>query len=124
MSRFLTDFAEFARKNDGKVFSVCEIIGNNLPEKIKLTENNASQNIYSISKIYTVTAVGILCDRKLLRTENTVTEILGDECPEGYEPYWEQTTVDMLIRHRTGFPGGFDTDVFDASTYDSDCSRI
>jgi CubicO group peptidase (beta-lactamase class C family) len=55
-----------------------------------------------------------------LSVENTVTEILGDECPEGYDPYWNETTVDMLMRHRTGYPGGFDTDVFDASQYDED----
>ena len=120
MSIFLEDFAEFIKNNDTRVFSIAEIIGNNAPEKIIIKENNASQNIYSVSKMYTVTAIGILCDRGLLSTESTVTEILKDECPEGYEPYWEQTTVDMLIRHRTGIPSGFDTDVFDASEYNPD----
>lgn len=120
MSRFLEDFEKYINENDGRVFSVCEIIGNNPPEKVILTGNNASQNIYSVSKIYTVTAIGILCDRGLLKTDNTVTEIIGDECPEGYDPNWDKTTVDMLMRHRTGYPGGFDTDVFDASEYDPD----
>lgn len=120
MSQFLNDFKEFIKENDGRVFSVAEIVGDNLPEKMVIKENNASQNIYSVSKMYTVTAIGILCDRGLLKVENTVTEILGDECPEGFDPYWNETTVDMLMRHRTGFPGGFDTDVFDASQYDED----
>ncbi len=120
MSRFLNDFCEFIKENDGRVFSVAEIIGNNLPEKIEITENNASQNVYSVSKMFTVTAVGVLCDRGLLSVDNTVTEILGNECPEGYETYWDKTTVDMLMRHMTGFPGGFDTDVFDASEYNDD----
>ncbi len=120
MSKFLNDFKEFIKENDGRVFSVAEIVGNNLPEKMVIRENNASQNIYSVSKMYTVTAIGILCDRGLLSVENTVTEILGDECPEGYDPYWNETTLDMLMRHRTGYPGGFDTDVFDASQYDED----
>lgn len=120
MSKFLNDFCEFIKENDGRVFSVAEIVGNNLPEKIELTENNASQNVYSVSKMFTVTAVGILCDRGLLKVENTATEILGDECPDGYDPYWNDTTVDMLMRHMTGVPGGFDTDVFDASEYDDD----
>ena len=120
MSRFLEDFAEFIKNNDGRVFSICEIIGNNDPEKLVIQGNNASQNIYSISKIYTVTAIGILCDRGLLSTDNTVTEILGEDCPKGYEPFWEETTVDLLIRHRTGITGGFDVDVFDASEYNPD----
>lgn len=120
MSRFLDDFAEFSKNNGGRVFAAAEIIGNNLPEKVVLSETNASQNIYSVSKIYTVTAIGILCDRGLLRTDNTVTEILGEECPDGYDPYWDETTIDMLMRHRVGYPGGFDTDVFDASEYNPD----
>ena len=120
MGKFLEDFAKYIKENNGRIFSVAEIIGNNLPEKIEITENNLSQNIYSVSKMYTVTAIGILWDRGLLKTEDTVTEILGDECPDGYEPYWDSTTVDMLIRHMTGFPGGFDTDVDDASQYNPD----
>lgn len=120
MNSFLEEFKTFIDKNDGRVFSVAQIIGDSNPEKIELKENNASQNIYSISKMYTVTAVGILCDKGLLKTDDTVTTILGDECPEGYDPYWDVTTVDMLMRHMVGFPGGFDTDVLDASEYDPD----
>lgn len=120
MSTFLNDFEKFIKENKGRVFSIAEMIGDEDPEKIDIKENNACQNIYSVSKIYTVTAIGILCDRGLLRVDETVTDILGDECPEGYDPYWEKATVDMLMRHRIGFPGGFDTDVFDASDYDPD----
>lgn len=118
MSRFLEDFAKFIRDHDGRVFTIAEITGDNDPEKIEIQENNACQNVYSVSKIYTVTAIGILCDRGLLRTDNTVTDILKDECPVGYDLYWDHTTIDMLMRHRIGFPGGFDTDVHDASKYD------
>ena len=82
MSRFLEDFAEFIKNNDGRVFSVAEIIGNENPEKITVTPNNASQNVYSVSKMYTVTAIGILCDRGMLSTDDTVTQILNGECPE------------------------------------------
>ena len=57
MSRFLEDFAEFIKINDGRVFSVAEIIGNKNPEKINITPNNSSQNVYSVSKMYTVTAI-------------------------------------------------------------------
>ncbi|MEE1284885.1 MAG: hypothetical protein UHK54_08495, partial [Acutalibacteraceae bacterium] len=96
MSKFLEDFEKYIKETEARVFSIAEIVGNNPPEKIEIKENNASQNIYSVSKMYTVTAIGILCDRGLISTESKVTEILGDECPDGYDPYWEQTTVDML----------------------------
>ncbi len=120
MSRFLEELAEFIKNNDGRTFSVAEIIGDNPPEVINIKENNPCQNIYSVSKVFTVTAIGILCDRGLLSVDDTVTKLLGDECPEGYDKYWEQTTLDMLMRHRVGFPGGFDIDVFDASKYNPD----
>ncbi len=120
MSKFLNSFAEYIESSDARVFSVAEIIGNALPEKIEIVGNNACQNVYSVSKMYTVTAIGILCDRGLLSTGDTVTSILADECPAGYERYWDETTVDMLIRHRTGIPSGFDTDVTDASLYNPD----
>ncbi len=118
MSLFLEAFAHYIKENNGRVFSIAEIKGDNDPEKVELCENNPCQNVYSVAKIFTVTAVGILCDRGLLRTDNTVTAILSDECPDGYDPYWDETTIDMLMRHRIGFPGGFDTDVHDASKYD------
>lgn len=120
MSKFLEDFAKFIKDNDGRVFSVAEMVGDSKPERVVIKENNACQNIYSVSKVYTVTAVGILWNRGLLSTDETVTDILGAECPEGYDPNWEHTTVDMLMRHMIGYPGGFDTDVFDASEYDDD----
>ncbi len=120
MSKFLDDFAKFITDNEGRVFSIAEIRGESLPEKINIKENNPCQNIYSVSKVFTVTAIGILCDRGLITTDNTVTELLGDECPAGFDKYWEQTTLDMLMRHRVGFPGGFDIDVFDASKYNPD----
>ena len=120
MSSFLEGFAEFIKSNDGRVFSIAEIIGNENPEKITITPNNLSQNVYSVSKMYTVTAIGILCDRGMLRIEDIITRILKDECPEGYDTYWDETTVEMLMLHMTGYPGGFDTDVFDASKYDPD----
>lgn len=123
MSRFLEAFEKFIRDNNARVFSIAEMTGDNAPEKIEIQENNACQNIYSVSKMYTVTAVGILSDRGLLSVDETVTDILGDECPEGYDKNWEKTTVDMLMRHMTGIPGGFDTDVFDASEYDPDYLR-
>lgn len=120
MSKFLSDFEKFIKDNNGRVTSIAEMTGDNDPERIEIAESNACQNIYSVAKVYTVTAVGILCDRGLLDVSETVTDILGNECPEGYDPYWEQTTVDMLMRHMIGCPGGFDTDVFDASQYDPD----
>ncbi len=123
MNQFLECFEKFIKENNGRVFSIAEMKGDEEPQRVEITETNACQNIYSVAKVFCVTAVGILCDRELLSVNETVADILGDECPEGFNRYWKQTTVDMLMRHRVGFEGGFDIDVFDASEYNPDYLR-
>ena len=56
MSRFLEDFAEFIKNNDGRVFAISEIIGNELPETVRITENNATLKDISLP----ANAVGML----------------------------------------------------------------
>ena len=82
MSKFLQDFAEFIKENNCKAFSIAEIIGDSSPEKIEITENNASPKIYSFSKMYTVTAVSILYDRCLSITEKQQLKILPINGPK------------------------------------------
>ncbi len=83
--------------------------------------HNRCQNIYSVSKVFVVTAIGILSDRGLLSVDEKVTDILGDLCPADTHPYWQETTVRMLLLHRIGLPGGYlDIDCQDANTFGED----
>ncbi len=76
------------------------------------------QNVYSIAKTFTATAVGILADRGLLRPEETVPAILGSWCPPDYSSAWHKVTVHMLLTHTSGLPGGcLDIDVMDATAF-------
>ncbi len=82
---------------------------------------NQCNNSYSISKFYTAAAIGMLWDRKLLRTDETLFEILGDEFPEQYDLKWKEVTVEHLLTHTAGFDHGvLDVDVEDIHSYPGD----
>ncbi len=121
MSKFTEDFKKFLIENGENIYSVGEYTVGGKAEMTEVRPANACNNIYSVSKVFTVTAVGILCDRELLSTDESVSEILLDELPENYNKNWDKTTVDMLLRHRVGIPGGaLDIDCLDASKFCSD----
>lgn len=121
MSKFIDDFKkEIAKYDDGNIFFIAEYQNGRL-EIEELTQTNPCQDIYSISKAYIVTAVGLLVDRGLLQTDETVTDILADELPSSYNKVWEKTTVDMLMLHKVGLPRGYlDIDMYDSSEFGMD----
>ncbi len=121
MSRFLEDFKAFLIENNENIYNVGEYRTGGDAEMIEIQQCNACNNIYSVSKVFTVTAIGMLVDRGMLSVDEIISDILADECPENYDPHWDRTTVDMLLRHRIGFAGGaLDIDCLDASQFCAD----
>jgi len=121
MSVFLDDLASFIKSCGLNVFSAAEIVGDSEPETVYLQPSNPCNDVYSVAKAFSVTAIGILSDRGLLNVDETVTELLGDELPERYDPLWESTTLDSLMLHKLGLPRGFlDIDCVDANTFGKD----
>ena len=121
MSRFLEAMRdELARLGDRGVFSVAEWHAGRT-ESLDIIKTNPCQNVYSVAKAFVVTAVGLLVDRGLLSTDEVVTDILADEIPEGCQPAWYKTTVDMLLLHKVGLPSGFlDIDCYDSRNFGED----
>ena len=121
MSRFLEAMRdELARLGDRGVFSVAEWHAGRV-ESLDIIKTNPCQNVYSVAKAFVVTAVGLLVDRGLLSTDEVVTDILADEIPTGCQPAWYKTTVDMLLLHKVGLPGGFlDIDCYDSRNFGED----
>lgn len=80
------------------------------------------QNVYSVAKTYTMTAIGLLYDKGLLRLDEPVCEILKEELPEtGMDERWHLTTVETALTHKIGLPGGFlDIDVNKSKTFTDD----
>lgn len=120
MSTFLQDFAAFAEANGYHIFRVTEIFRGQ-SETLELRPVPRCQNSYSVAKVFTVTALGILWDRGLLRLDDKITDILHRFLPKSPDSRWETVTVEDAILHKLGLPGGFlDIDLKDCPAYGTD----
>jgi CubicO group peptidase (beta-lactamase class C family) len=120
MSIFLEDFAAFAETNGYHIFRVTEIVPGKC-ETLELHPAPRCQNSYSVAKVFTVTALGLLWDRWLLRADDKITDILRRFLPKSLDPRWETVTVEDAILHKLGLPCGFlDIDVKNCPDYGAD----
>ena len=121
MSQFLEDLKAFCLKNEYCVYSIGEVKDGGEAEEIAVVAGNACQNGYSIAKLFTVTAVGLLYDRGQISPQDRVIDVLGEDCPRFSDPRWERVTVHHLLTHTSGLPGGcLDIDVLDSRTFGED----
>ncbi len=102
------------RKNGTNMFTLCEVHNGNVRCE-DLQKTNEVHDCYSVAKMFTVTALGMLVDRGLLDTSERIVDIFADELPEKYDENWNIVTVKNVIKHQGGFPGGF---------LDQDCANI
>jgi CubicO group peptidase (beta-lactamase class C family) len=121
MQNFLEEFYNFAKENNINVYRCAAVKGDGEPEAIKINGGNPCQNSYSAAKAFVVTAIGLLYDEGVLKTDEYICDILAEYCPENMSPLWRKITVDMALRHHLGLPGGFlDIDTHDANTFGFD----
>lgn len=79
---------------------------------------NPCCNCYSVAKVFTVTAIGILYDKGLLTMDSLLTDILANYLPLGIDSKWHKVTIHHLLSHKVGFGCGMlDIDCEDASMY-------
>ena len=89
--------------------------------KTRVHPSNRCNNSYSVAKAFTMTAIGMLWDKGLIRTEDKICDVFKDEFPLDFDPKWKTVTVDHVLRHSVGFDSGFlDIDVEDISKYGTD----
>ena len=121
MSRFLQYLNDCLKTCDFPMTRITEI-HNGISETLEVSAQNPCQNCYSVAKTFTMTAIGLLYDKGLLRTDDRLCDILSDELPEsGMDERWHTVTVDMLLTHSAGLPGGFlDIDINDANGFGTD----
>ncbi|MBQ2965177.1 MAG: beta-lactamase family protein [Clostridia bacterium] len=121
MSRFLEECMEYIETLPFRIIRLTEI-HNGVSETDEDVQGNPCQNAYSVAKAFTMTAIGLLYDKGLLRTDEKLCDILADELPEsGMDERWQNVTVDLLLRHRAGLPGGFlDIDTHKSSEFTED----
>ena len=77
--------------------------------KVASIRNTNAQNTYSVSKVYCVTAIGMLYDEgKINPMKDTIGNIFKDEIKAyGIDANkWSKVTVHDVLRHRAGFTAG------------------
>lgn len=107
MHDFLNRLENYVRAQGWNTFSVAAADADGNVRSAELIRTNACQNVYSVSKAYTMTAVGMLYDRGLLTPETRIVDIFREEIPADADERWSVCTVDMALLHRLGLPGGF-----------------
>ena len=121
MSDFFSRLTDFVRAQGWNTFSIAAAEGDADPQSAQLLQTNACQNVYSVAKAYTMTAVGMLYDRGLLTPDTRIVDVFREELPAGTDTRWEVSTVDMALRHRLGLPGGFlDIDCAPSTDFSAD----
>lgn len=111
MSDFLRAAEAFIKEKNYNIYSIAEICDGGEAESVCINPANACQNSYSVAKVFTVTAIGLLYDRGLISPEDFVTELLGEEISEKtakkMDARWRGVTVDMALSHMLALPVGF-----------------
>lgn len=84
---------------------------------------NPCQNCYSVTKVYCVTAIGMLYDEGKIKMEDTIGEIFKEEIA-AYgidENKWADITIHDVLKHKAGFKQGglLDIDAQDATKWAS-----
>lgn len=120
MNHYLDYLTKEIKKRGDNYFSLAEIIGDGDPETVTLKQNNPCQDIYSVAKVFVVTAIGMCVDRGLLEVTDRVVDALGNECPKTYHPYWSEITIHDLLLHKIDLSHSLDIDCFDANTFTDD----
>lgn len=113
MSKFLDDFKKQAEEWGNHIFRVSEIYGDEEPETIEMNPAGACLNSYSVAKVFTVTAIGMMYDKGLLSVDERIVDIFPEYVNEKTDPRFEKMTIDNVLRHACGFSAGMlDIDCF------------
>ena len=119
MNAYTNQIIECAKNINPWMYYI-SVIENGKLTTLSINPANKTNDCYSISKVFTVTALGLLYDDGKLDTAEKIVDIFKDELPDYMDPKWERVTVDMVIRHCWGITHGFlDIDVEDIDSYQS-----
>ncbi len=108
-----------AKENNAFIYDICVYEDGKISSKT-VNFSHRVNNVYSVSKTFTASAVGILCDRGLVSLSDNIFDILGkkvEDCPE----VWKKVTLKTLLSQKTGLGGMFlDVDCENIEDYGSD----
>lgn len=99
-------------------YFICEADSDYNIKKEVIVPANPNCNCYSVAKAFTVTAIGILYDKGLVKPSDLLCDILKEYLPSNIDSKWFKVTIHDVLLHRIGFGCGMlDIDCEDASLY-------
>ena len=102
------------------IYFICEGNKEYQINKEEVVPANPTCNCYSVAKAFTVTAIGMLYDKGLLKPSDLIVDILKKYLPTNISEKWERVTIHDALVHKVGFGSGLlDIDCDDASCYES-----
>ncbi|MBQ2891804.1 MAG: serine hydrolase [Bacilli bacterium] len=114
----LKKYKEKAIENNLNIYFIAQGDNNYQIEKEVVVPANPTCNCYSVAKVFTVTAIGMLYDKGLLKPSTLLTDILSKYLPSDIDEKWYKVTIHDVLLHKTGFGCGLlDIDCDDASLY-------
>lgn len=118
---FIEAFGNFIKEHNINIYRIAAMTSDEKVEVMTLHDCNPCQNSYSVSKFFTLTAVGLLWDEGLIKTDEKLTDIFGELCPSDMPCEWNNRTVEMAIKHHCGLPSGYlDIDCQDVLEFGND----
>ena len=118
MMNFVSEFAKYAASVGFNLIRVAEMKDGKI-DFLAVGFENPCQDLYSVAKAFTVTAIGLLYDRGLVSMNDKAADILGIK--DAADERFFDVTVGHLLTHRAGFPQGeLDIDCMDASLFPRD----
>ena len=124
MSRFTDHISEFIKSQRYSIYNFAEI-HNGIESEVCITPANPCQNSYSVAKVFTVSAIGLLFDKGLISTSDKIMDILSDQIPTGIvrkvDQRWWDVSIDDALLHKIGLAKNFlDIDCLDPTQFGED----
>lgn len=117
MSLYINKIINFAEKQSPGIYYIT-VVEDDVSITACVTPAGETNDCYSISKLFTVTALGMLFDEGKLDTNEKIADIFNNVFPENADEKWKDITVHMVLQHRWGIESGFlDIDVEDINSY-------
>lgn len=120
-SSFINSLGNFIREQNINIYRIATVTSDGKIDVLTFKDCNPCQNSYSVSKFFTLTAIGLLWDEGLVRLDEKLSDIFTDLCPSDMPSEWKDRTVEMAILHHCGLPEGhLDIDVQNAVEFGED----
>lgn len=117
----LAVLSQIIRERGWDIYRIARVSEDGAVEEVTLRKGNRCTNVYSIAKAFCVAAAGVLYDEGNWSPDEKILSVLGDETDCIPAAGWGDVTLDHLLRHRCGMPGGFlDIDAEDPSAFGRD----